>query len=142
MHWSRVNRGQAGVPILLGALRAQQLQQRRAARPGDVAILLTGRAEVGQWTKGALFYDLSYPWPTPGVAIPAGSMLAGDGWVPGQVTQWLSGRHPRTVFLSTYNRVRPRDVRGVTGELAADGWCARHTDLELLTGKLIELTRC
>lgn len=142
LHWSVVARETAHDPILLGGLRAQQALQRAAARPGDVAVVLTGRPQLDQWTKGERFYAQRYPWGSAGSAAPAREVYAAAGWVPGAVTAWLGGRAPHAVFVSTYNRVTDADAAGLAGELARAGWCPRETRTQRLTGTWTELVRC
>jgi len=142
LHWSVVARETAPDPILLGGVRAQQALQRAAARPGDLAVVLTGRPQLDQWTKGERFYAQRYPWGSAGSAAPARETYAAAGWVPGAVTAWLGGRAPHAVFVSTYNRVTDADAAGLEGELARAGWCPRETRTQRLTGTWTELVPC
>jgi hypothetical protein len=142
VHWVFVARQTSSQPILLGEVRHQLGLQRAAARPGDVVIVLTGRMQVDQWTKGARFYTSMYPWSTPGVAIPTSATLTGDGWTPGAATRWLASRDPHAVFVSTYNRVTASDAAGLAAELHRDGWCPVASTSQALTGAWTELTRC
>jgi hypothetical protein len=112
-------------PLALGDIRAAVEYEARWARPGDVFVVVTGHADVAQWTKAHSYYAFLADRTRLPRPLGEANQLGTDRWDGRRVARFVrSHPAPHHLFLVVY---RGRDVerahRGGTALLGRVGLC-------------------
>jgi hypothetical protein len=138
-------RATAHDPLLLAAMDKLVAAEKAQARPGDVQLVLPGRADLTQWYRPQRYYASYAAETRGGTAVPdSDTLLLGPGRFEDPVTAFLA-RRPRAaaLFLVAYNLVPGQELRALPRFLRGQGWCAASRPSRWpLTGQLDRFTRC
>lgn len=143
-HWVGTLRSTAGDPILLGDLGTLVSEERAAARPGDAAIVLTGRTDVRLWIRPYWYYMDNYDgYGTDHGRIPPSSTYTATHLVPDAQSAFLRSLPQRSrLHLVLYNEQLGGAGRRELEFLRSHGWCLQRRQTRSLTGAWILLSRC